>query len=535
MPNSTAPSSASGLPLTFDLLARTPNEAAIGVLIPALDAADTAIQLGALRAILDRRSPVGQREVLKRLHTASHHWRAIIDERRGRMTHALRDGVLGTEDQLCQNACQAILWFREYDLVPALVTAMEDHDHSHCALLGSTLLGLADLLYEELTQPRDYSNRRDPLLVRRNVTGSLEAAVRHHGKNSRREIIDAFLMLAGRDNVTLKLILQDPHHVAYLPVVDALLRNPRLGVMRLLLSYLEDPHAPSAAISVLAHRSDRAFIEMLLERIGSEPSQQAASNLKRIDNIVWLRGNEAFVDQLDEAGQQGLLALVTASGMKRGDVLKLLERLLRGGTPGGRRAAARALGAFNGAEANALALVALEDSDPQVQATIVAQLRQRGIPGALGRLIDLVDHPDETVAAKARESLSEFNFDRFVAAFDMLDDEVRRSTGSLVKKVSPQAVATVREEMQSLSRMKRLRALGIAEAMQAVGELEDDIVGLLADSDHLVRAEAARVLGGSRSSAARAALQSATSDRSPAVRDAAERTLERLSLPARVS
>ena len=72
----------------------------------------------------------------------------------------------------------------------------------------------------------------------------------------------------------------------------------------------------------------------------------------------------------------------------------------------------------------------------------------------------------------ARESLAEFSFDRFVSAFDMLDDEVRRTTGSLVRKINPDAVVTLAEELRTPSRGRRLRALAIADAMDVIEQLE---------------------------------------------------------------
>lgn len=72
------------------------------------------------------------------------------------------DAVLGTDHQMCVNACQAILWFHEYDLVPALIAAAEDDGHHNADLAAQTLLGVANLLYDELSTPGDYSRRRDP-------------------------------------------------------------------------------------------------------------------------------------------------------------------------------------------------------------------------------------------------------------------------------------------------------------------------------------------------------------------------------------
>ena len=184
-----------GLSATFRLLTTTKNEAAIGVLIPALDSAHEAIQDQTLRALLDRHSVVGQKEIVRRLHEINPRWEAIIDESHGRMSAALRDAVLATSPQLCQNGCRAVLWFHEYDLMPALINAAEDESNPNRALVAATTLQLAEALYDELAAPRDYRNRRDPQLVRQHVLGNLEQSVRRYSKHRINEVIEAFLLL----------------------------------------------------------------------------------------------------------------------------------------------------------------------------------------------------------------------------------------------------------------------------------------------------------------------------------------------------
>src|SRR5271163_3463732 len=102
-----------GLKKTFDVLSQTENEAVVQVLIPALDSPTPAIADAALRALLERRSLTGQHEIIRRLHTIDDRWKAIIQEGRGSMSHALRDAVLDADPQTCRNGCDAILWFRE--------------------------------------------------------------------------------------------------------------------------------------------------------------------------------------------------------------------------------------------------------------------------------------------------------------------------------------------------------------------------------------------------------------------------------------
>lgn len=518
----------SGLDITLRLLAQTKNEAAAAVLIPALDSAHAEIQEGALRALLDRHSDAGSREIVRRLHLIDASWEAIISEHQGRMTRALRDAVLATQPQLCANGCRGVLWFREYDLLPALVTAAEDESNPNRQLAATTLLKLAELLYEELAAPRDYRNRRDPQLVRQHVLGNLEQAVRHYPKHRIGEVIEAFLLLVHRDNLTLKQILLDPLDPCYRPVIDVLTHGERGGVIRLILSFLDDPRMPSSAVTILAHRSDARFVECLVQKIGAEPSPAVAANLKRIENVAWLQSEPAVLDRLDEAGQYAAVQLAMRSGMNRRVVFKMIDYLMQHGNVGGRKAASAALEQFSGAEANAVCLHALDDPSPEVQSNALRQLRARGIPGALTRLVEMVESPHESVRRAVRESLAEFNFKRYLAAYDMLEDEVRRSTGTMVRKIDPEATAQLQEEILAKSRNRRLRAIAVAVSMGAVPDVERQIIERLTDEDHVVRTEAARALGTCNTPGAWQALADACSDRSVAVQEAAEESLFQL-------
>ncbi len=457
-----------GLEKTFALLTETENEAAVDVLLRALDSNETAVQHAALRAILARRSVAGQLTVVRRWHTLPPDWLTILDEFCGRIGQALRDAVLDPDPQVCENGCQAAIRFSEYDLIPTLINVAEDASNPNSDRCAATLLTLTEHLYEELTAARDVRLRRDPQLVRKHVAASLEQAIRRPPHDARLEIIEAFLLLAGRDNAALMQILADPLHGTYRKIIGALTHSPRAAISRLVLSYLEDPAAPSALLGVLSHRTDRVFIEMLLRKIGQEPTPAARHNLKRIESIAWLREDMPVVYELDEATQFSAVQLIDASGMKQAQIYNWLVRLAEKGNTGGRRGAVRELARFPGADANQLVLKALHDADPQVQAAAVEQLRQRGIPQALIMLVDLLESPHNLVRQAARDSLSEFNFSRFISAFDMLDDEVRRSTGALVKRVDVRAIPLLKQELQNAAGKRRMRALRAARCMLAV-------------------------------------------------------------------
>jgi HEAT repeat protein len=516
----------SGLATTLELLTRTDNEAAVQVLIPALDCPDQAVQEGSLVALLKRRTAAGGREILDRMPRMKPEWKTIIRQHRGRLTGALRDAILSSDRQQCEKGCRAAVTFRDYDLVPTLLTVLDSPAQPNAGLAAQTTLELVQALSEEHSGGRDPSDRRDPQMVRRYVLGSLESSVHRFSQHKRHEVIESFLLLANRDNAVLRQVLGNGRHGAYLAAIEALTKGSQRGVLRLLLSFADDPHAPAAIFSVLAGRSDSRFVHYLMRKIGREPTATLAANLKRMTAIPWLADCRRILDQLDDAGQHSAVRFAMVSGIPRQQAMTVVETVLLQGKPGGRREAARALGEFHGAEANSLAMQALADPDPQVQANIIPQLRSRGIPGVLPHLLELVESPYAVVRNAARESLSEFTFKRFVAAFDMLDDDVRRSTGMLVKKIDPQSPLLLHDELRSPIRTRRLRGLKIARAIDCVEGVEGTIVEMLQDDDHLVRMEAAAALDRGVTPASEAALHQALTDTSEVVREAAQRSLQ---------
>jgi HEAT repeat protein len=139
--------------------------------------------------------------------------------------------------------------------------------------------------------------------------------------------------------------------------------------------------------------------------------------------------------------------------------------------------------------------------------------------------LELLGSRYEVVREAVRESLAEFHFKRFLAAYDTMEPAVRASTAPLVRKVDPECLALLVEEMKSSARTRRLRAIEIAVAMNAVRAVETPLIALLADEDHMVRASAARAMEQTNSGASQEALQSLLSDRSHMVQEAAREAL----------
>lgn len=517
-----------GLQTTLNHLSRTANESALAVLLPALDSPNLDVRHGALTALLRRREPLASETIIRRLEQMDDRSRQIVEDHPGRLLGAFRNALLGNDPEMCALCCRAALWLREYDLAPTLAAVAEMPDHPHFHQACDTLMNLVRRLYQELAAPPPPSERRDPQVTRRHVVGALELAVQRFGTHKNALLVEAFLLLVNRENALLKSILQSPLHPAFLCVNELLHRSEHGGVIRLLLSFLDDPKAPSAALSAAANRSDVRFLRHFLRRLARSTSPQITQNLKRIESITWFRGDLKVLEQIEDAAQPGIVRLAVQSAISRPSALAVIRHVLSRGKPAGRRAAAAAaLVEFTGVEANTLALAALDDPDPQVQAIAVRQLRARGIPGALARVVEMVDSPYAVVRQAAFDSLSEFTFARYLGAFDMLDDDVRRSTGEMVRKLDPQATELLRRELESPARNRRLRGVAMARAMGLVEPYREIVLKMLDDEDYLLRAEAASAAGMLDCDASLHALRNALNDHSPSVQEAARESLRK--------
>jgi hypothetical protein len=365
-------------------------------------------------------------------------------------------------------------------------------------------------------------------MQRAHVLVSLEKAACEYHVHGRRELVEAFLLLANHENATLKHVLQTPSDRTFGPLADLLTSSTRPGVERLLLSYLEDPFAPLAAMQIMVRRRDVAFLRRLLRKIGAEPTPVVRLNLKRIESIPWMQVNFTLLDALGDHEQPGAVQLVALSGIPRQLAFECVAYMLRHGGLAGRRAAAKALAQFRGPGADDMVLRTLDDEDAHVRAAAAAQLRDRGVPGAIQRLLVMLDSPHEVEREAAHTGLGEFRFDRYLTLFDTLSSDARRATGLLVKQIDTHTLTALKNELIAAARSRRKRALEMCLAMGLVEESIAEIAALLRDDDQFLRIEAIRVLATCDCTTTRHALRDSLVDTHPLVQEAAELALTKL-------
>jgi HEAT repeat protein len=518
----------SGLEATYQFLTRTENEASVDILLAALECPSQTSRDLALRALLGRRSVRGHQEVFRRLPTMDEHCRKIISERPDRLVGVV-SSALSTKDEVSfQRACEMVLTFRLYDALPTLLAAVAREDQIGRQAAADTILQLTDLFYQELSAPSEQSKAKDLDTLRRRMTSALEEGLLRFGQHGFPQVVEAFLLVAKQQNPTLRRVLQQPSESCRPPLLEVLSTSQRGGVIRLLLSFLEDPQMPQAAREVLAKRADLKFVENLFQLIEPWLSRTVAESLSRFTEFAWAVPKHPLWAQMSGVGQRSAVRVIMASMMKRDKRLAVFGYLLAEGKPEGQQAAAAALAEIKSPEATVLVVKNLNNDDPLVRAHLLKQLRWRNVPGSMSLLIRMVDSPHDAVREALRETLPEFTIRQYLVNFETMPEELRPTAGHIVHKIDPEAGTVLVNEMKSLSRVRRRRAVLAARDMGMVRDLEKSVIELLNDEDHMVRIAAADALADCDTLPTWEALRDAMLDRSVAVQEVAEKSLERI-------
>ncbi len=518
-----------GLDVTFATLAQTENNAAVPLLLRAIDSSQRNIRELAFRALLHRKSLEAELAVLRRWHLLPEHARQIITEKPGWLSDGIRKGIVCNEEQLHANTCAAAVDTLDYDSMPHFCEATADRANLFGAASAHTVLRLAECLHELLNAPRDYRERRDPQSIRAFVLPSLERALYNASPDHRPELVEAFLLIAGRENAGLKRMVEQPNDKISELVLSMLETTSRAGIIHYLLSCLDDPFMPQSIRSICCRRTDISFLRQLFRRIGRDPTKTIRNNIRKMDKCGWLVRGPGLLEALTEAEQAGAATWAAFSGMDRDAALEVVAYLVRNGGVMTRRTAVGLLSEFDVPAADELILLAAHDEDPQVRALAAPLLRQHKIAGGMQRLLEMVDSANEMEQEAARQALEEFRFANFLEVFDSLSEAARVTTGMLVKRVDRTALKQLSDECQAKERSRRRRALEIIVAMQAISELHWDVSQLLHDEDEFLRVDAVRAIAKSDIPETRAALRTVLSDPSPLVRQVAEEALAKLS------
>jgi hypothetical protein len=521
-----------GLRKTEQALARARNRAVLPVLAVALQSASAEVRAAAIRASLRRHDADSHNQLIRLFHKLTDADRAVLRETHRAMPHhaapTLKLAVLNGDATQRANACDMILACRDYDLFPTLVAALEKPGCPYANRIAATVLQLSVLLHDAvIAWANGKRSGPDPSFDRHHVLTALERSLKRSANRHAPALVDAFLLLAPSDNRELQEMMRDARHSCHSQLMSDLATTSTPAVMERLVALLRDTDAPQPALEVIGRRTDRPFVDYLLHELKHPVPLRVLHNMKRLRSVGWLEAGREMLLEFDGRAQAIAVDLAMASNIERVALFELLKSILQNGLSEGRRASCQALTALPQSEANELIVAALDDPDAGVQAAALRQLRARRIPDALQLLVARLESSCGEVRDAARSSLAEFNFVRYRAMFDLLDEHAARTTGALVRQVDHSARDKLVEELTSPSPPARMRGIEMAVAMGAVEDVREQVIALSRHENAALRKEAVAALAFATGPGVVDALDFAVRDTNQSVADAARQSLAR--------
>jgi HEAT repeat protein len=521
-----------GLQKTEQALAGARNRAVLPVLALALQSASSAVRAAAIRATIRRHDRESHTQLIRLFDKLGDEDRRVLNDAHRAMPHhaasALKDALLTGDSTLVGNACDIFLMCSDYDLFPTLVRCLEKPSYVHSARVSEAVSRFSVSLHDSLVA---WSNgdrgATDPSFARHHLLSSLERSLNHGQGRLAPALVDAFLLLAPSDNEQLLEMLRDTSHSCHSQLTTDLATNTKSAALERLVALVRDIEAPQAALEAIAQRTDRSFIEYFLRELRRPVPLRVLHNMKRLRSVAWLENEPKVLLELDGRAQANAVDLAMATEMRRDALFGFLKLILQHGLMEGRRASCQALAEFSRPEANEVHVAAVHDPDAGVQAASLRQLLSRRIPDALQTLVSNLDSTAGEVRDAARSSLAEFNFVRYRAMFDLLDEHAARTTGVLVRQVDHSVRNKLVEDLMSPSVSTRIRGIEMVIAMGAASDVREPLITLARHENASVRKEAVSALAFATGPEVVNTLEQATKDSNRSVADAARQSLSR--------
>lgn len=522
-----------GLDITYRFLAKTENRAAADILAESIKSNDAQLRRHAVDSLLLRREPTGHMLVLKNVSRLTEEELRAAMKRPERLVRAITSLLNSKKSTATMAACEFAKQLMIYDVIPVFcATVGKTKDEASKKQLADAVVELTENYYQAVGTGCDtVMKRKDRDGLRARIVGGLDQAVKEYAKHKNEKIVEAYLILIKYDNASFRQTLYQSEEDLTKEIIRQMSTSTRGGVLRLLLSFMDDPKMPKDVSVALSSRVDARFLEYLFHSIVDRPSKNLGETLSQFDGLAWAEPDHPVMEELDGKAQQGAISMLMLSAVDNEKKLEFIKWMLEKGKPEGRHAAAKALKRMdNTAEVNELILKYLHDDDPHVKAPLITEVRPRGIMGAMRILISLVaDKMDDVTNAALKEAMPEFTFRSYLSRFESLENEIQQVVGNLVYRLDKDMTKELMNEMTVQSPVRRRRAVSAAAKVGAVAELEPIVIKLLNDEDHTVRIAAAQSLADAKSVPSWNALRDAMFDRSVVVREAAERSIELLS------
>lgn len=512
-----------GMDLTFDLLATTRNEAAVGVLATSLEAADPQIRCRGLDSLLRRRSHRGAMHVLGLWKNLSDAELQTVQEHPAAMQPVVAEVLADSaEHPLWSAAIDALRMLNLTELLPPLIDRAEaSGDRQIREPLLAATIELCSTLGTTARRGREAAGRRLPVLRR------LAESVRRFEFHRCEELCVAFLAVSRWSDCELSTLLGDGSRTARW-LAPPLTHSALPAVIQLLAGYVCRREIPETVRGPLRSRCDESFREQLLQCVTATPAVTTLRNLRALGPLACLADWQTVAGRTRPVHHA---ALVHALSATCADPLRRLAVTLD------------VLVQANREADSAVAQSLLQSPRLEEEALL------RGLTTAAGmdtvpdrsdplarlvwRVLQVLDHPNPAVAEGLRSVLWPLHLERFLERVEGFRVFPPAELGELIHRINPSAVERVADELRHPVLARRLRAI---DAVRVCGFFDslDPLLLSIAQHDHReAQLRAVDALGAATSQASLELLQRLGQGPEGGLRDAARQALEQRALEQR--
>lgn len=517
---------------TFELLSKTKNNAAVGVLVACLDIGDEAAQALSVGALFSRGPTNGIVEIIRRNQTLAPPARELVGKNAPQLCRGLRDSLISGDAQLRANALELVRQLKEFSELPTLTRLLEEQAIRDRDAVEVTIFDLVNRLYEhtQFGAEHEESNGflRDAQRIRHQMLATLESSCHRFHVHRCQRVVEGLLVLSDPENIYLKKLFQECSDEVRGIAAELLYSSKHPGVMTLIVASLAQNYPLPATFSAFERRTDPEFICHMLRTWPPRLTTFQQKNLKELRTVAWFKPGQKHLDLVPAALHRNLVAFLMSTGLSQTQKLDVLEWMVRFGSPEGRLGATEVLKELADDGVQVVVLQSLDSKEPDVQAWATSQLRAWSIPNAMEMLVERLDSPIHEVRQAARGELAGFDIYRVLDIFEHLEPRMRIAVGRIVQKIDSQTSHKLKGEMLNAIRSKRIRAARAALVMNLHTEVADALLVMARDSDNLVRRTAAEVLGKVQSREAIEMLLELSNDASPRVRETAVAALDQV-------
>ena len=527
---------ARGIDLTFQVIARSKNQAAVSLLESAFQSTNVVARKLAGAILVSRRSGNGLDTIIRNFDPGDPDHVELVNKNREKLMPGLHGAVVGKDADLARKAFRLAYSQNFFEVLPTLATYCLGPGSQETS--GASLHGDFLRFLDKYTAALDKNDPVEHHILYNTVLPEFTKILVHKIKDYRftkHELtlttylrLYPFLSDAGSGH-DLYMQLRLPNSPVFVAAYRRLLQGTEPYVFLTIIRCLDRLNPPQIVPLVLSERADIPFLDVLFKNIKPPLTLELKTNLAKLSPLAWIDQIVSFLPQFDADAQSGLVSLMQNITLTEEELQGHLLKIFENGKGAGRVAALSALAPFSNANIDRLVWESAGDSDPAVQIEAMNQLHARNISGAVTRIMQFAGSPHESVRDAIQQLLPNFRFSRFIQTFDQLDEENRNRMFNVVRnldKRTPDELSAMLHSEEPLVKAKALRCIDYC--LDIVPLLEDALCNVLAYAElPTLRSKAAEQLVAGRNDASRGVLiQALHRDVSPEVRDAAKKSLE---------